>query len=223
MQQQTDARFPRPAIVGAIAAAILLSGVAIAAYIVFVKAPTDLAYNTAQGIRELFNFTPRVSIEQTVIIEENTPILEVATLSRTLAVEHRWSHTWLGSTKTLHLRGVFTAKAGFDLRHPFEVNIEKTPLRVIATLPPPQLLSLQMDRFAIIQDESGWWNRISDDDREEAFEELSTAAFTRAEASGILEEALATAESRIREIVERNGSTVQFRHMEILERRDSGE
>ena len=95
MQQQNHARFPRPAIVGAIAAAILLSGVAIAAYIVFVKAPTDLAHNTAQGIREFFNFTPRVSIEQTVIIEENTPILEVATLSRTLTVDHRWSHTWV--------------------------------------------------------------------------------------------------------------------------------
>ncbi|MCK5573174.1 MAG: DUF4230 domain-containing protein [Bacteroidetes bacterium] len=223
MQQQNHAQFPRPAIVGAIAAAILLSGVAIAAYIVFVKAPTDLAHNTAQGIREFFNFTPRVSIEQTVIIEENTPILEVATLSRTLTVDHRWSHTWVSSTKTLHVRGVFTAKAGFDLRHPFEINIEKNPLRVIATLPPPQLLSLQMDRYTVIQDESGWWNRISDDDREEAFEELSATAFARAEASGILQEALATAESRIREIVERNGSTVEFRHMEILERRDPGE
>ncbi|MGB2957403.1 MAG: DUF4230 domain-containing protein [Bacteroidota bacterium] len=203
------------AIVGAAVSAILLVGVAVAAYIVLVKAPTDLAQNTADGIRELFNFTPRVSIEQTVVIEQNTPILEVATVSRTITVDHLWSHTWLGSTKTLHLKGVYTGKAGFDLRQPFEVDIRKNPLRVIASLPPPQLLSLQMDRYDILRDESGWWNRISDEDREKAVEELTGTAYSRAEASGILEEARTTAEMRIREIVERNGSTVEFQPMYI--------
>jgi len=203
------------AIVGAAASAILLIGVAVAAYIVLIKAPTDLARNTAEGIRELFNFTPRVSIDQTVIIEQNTPILEVATVSRTVTVDHLWSHTWLGSTKTLHMKGVYTAKAGFDLRQPFEVDIRKNPLRVIASLPPPRLLSLQMNHYDILRDESGWWNRISDEDRERAVEELSGTARSRAEASGILEEAQATAELRIREIVERNGATVEFQPVYI--------
>ena len=211
------------ALVGATVSAILLVGVAVAAYIVLVKAPSDLARNTADGIRELFNFTPRVSIEQTVVIEQNTPILEVATVSRTIIVDHLWSHTWLGSTKTLHLKGVYTVKAGFNLRQPFAVDIQKNPLRVIASLPPPRLLSLQMDRYDIRRDESGWWNRISNEDREEAVEELSGTAHSRAEASGILEEAQATAEMRIREIVERNGSTVEFQPMNIERRSLPGE
>ena len=211
------------ALVGATVSAILLVGVAVAAYIVLVKAPSDLARNTADGIRELFNFTPRVSIEQTVVIEQNTPILEVATVSRTITVNHLWSHTWLGSTKTLHLKGVYTVKAGFNLRQPFAVDIQKNPLRVIASLPPPRLLSLQMDRYDILRDESGWWNRISNEDREEAVEELSGTAHSQAEASGILEEAQATAEMRIREIVERNGSTVEFQPMNIERRSLPGE
>jgi hypothetical protein len=203
------------AIVAATASAILLVGVAVAAYIILIKAPTDLAQNTADGIRELFNFTPRVSIEQTVVIEQNTPILEVATVSRTITVDHLWSHTWLGSTKTLHLKGVYTAKAGYDLRQPFEVDIRKNPLRVIASLPPPRLLSLEMERYDILRDESGWWNRLSDEDREKAVGDLHETAHSRAEGSGILEEAQATAELRIREIVERNGSTVEFQPMHI--------
>jgi hypothetical protein len=218
MESERTPRLRIGAIAAATASAILLVGVAVAAYIVLIKAPTDLAENTAEGIRELFNFTPRVSIEQTVVIEQNTPILEVATVSRTVTVDHQWSHTWLGSTKTLHLKGVFTAKAGFDLRQPFTVDIQKNPLRVVASLPPPQLLSLQMERYDILRDESGWWNRISDEDRERAVGDLHKTAHARAEASGILKDAQATAEMRIREIVERNGSTVAFQPLHIEDR-----
>ena len=53
-------------------------------------------------------------------------------------------------------------------------------------------------------------DRVTDQDREEAFYRLRTAARNAAEDSGILEEASATAEERIREIVRRNGSTVEF-------------
>lgn len=186
-------------------------GGAIAAYIVLVKAPSDLARNTAEGIRQFFNFTPQVRINQTVVIEQNIPVLEVATVSRSLFVDHTWSHTWLGSTKTLELQGSFTAKAGFDLHEPFHIVIERSPLRVVAELPHPKILSLQMDSYRVVKDDDGWWNRISDRDREQAIQDLQTLARRKVEASGILTEAQATAEDRIREVVERNGSIVEFR------------
>ncbi len=201
----------RTLITVALALAILMVGGGIAAYIVLVKAPSDLARNTAEGIRQFFNFTPQVQIDQTVVIEENIPVLEVATVSRNLFVDHAWSHTWLASTKTLELQGSFTAKAGFDLHEPFHIVIERSPLRVVAELSRPKILSLQMDSYRVVKDDDGWWNRISDRDREQAFQALQTLARTKVEASGILTEARATAESRIREVVERNGAIVEFR------------
>lgn len=201
----------RTLITVALALAIVMIGGAIAAYIVLVKAPSDLARNTAEGIRQFFNFTPQVRINQTVVIEQNIPVLEVATVSRSLFVDHTWSHTWLGSTKTLELQGSFTAKAGFDLHEPFHIVIERSPLRVVAELPHPKILSLQMDSYRVVKDDDGWWNRISDRDREQAIQDLQTLARRKVEASGILTEAQATAEDRIREVVERNGSIVEFR------------
>jgi hypothetical protein len=201
----------RALIAVAVALAIVMIGSGIAAYIVLVKAPLDLARNTAEGIREFFNFTPRVQVNQTVVIEQNIPILEVATVSRSLFVDHTWSHTWLASTKTLELQGTFTAKAGFDLHEPFRIVIERSPLRVFAVLPRPKILSLQMDSYRVVKDDDGWWNRISERDRERTFQDLQALARTKVEASGILAEAQATAESRIREIVERNGAIVEFR------------
>jgi hypothetical protein len=197
-------------LVAVVGAFVLLAGSGIALYVLVVRVPLDLAHATAEGIRTVFNFTPRVTINQAVVIEQNTPILEVATVSRAAYVDHSWSHTWLGSTKTIQVQGSFTAKAGFDLREPFSIAVERSPLKVVAAMPAPRLLSLELDSYRIVRDESGWWNRISDADRESAVRDLKELARAKVVASGILEEARATAELRIREIVERNGATVEF-------------
>ncbi len=128
---------------------ILIAGIglllgALALYFVLVKIPTDLATSVAHGIRDTFNFTPEVRVNDHVVIEQTIAIAELATVSRDISVEYRWSHEWLGSTKTIALRGSFTAKAGFDLHEPFTIDIKKYPLNVRARMPSPKILSLQM-------------------------------------------------------------------------------
>lgn len=215
MNAQADGHgFLRKVLLGAAALVALAAG-AVVVYVFFyvplVKLPSDLAESTAEGFRRVFNLTPRVMIEETVVIEQNTPILEVAVSSRAILVEHAWSHTWLGSTKRIRLRGTFTAKAGFDLRRPFRVQIDRSPLSVEAELPPAELLSLEMDSYAILEDESGWWNRIADIDREEAVRALYRVARDKALASGLTEEAESSATTRLRELLERNGAPVTIR------------
>jgi hypothetical protein len=198
----------------AIAAAVILviAAATAAFYVVAVKAPSDLARNTAEGVREFFNFTPQVRIDQTVVIEQTTPILEVATVSREMRVDHAWQQTWLRSTKTIQVQGVFTAKAGFDLREPFRIDIEKRPLRVVARMPPPKILSIDMREYKVVKDEDGWWNSVTPKDREDAVRQIRAEAIKKAERSGLLEEARGTVEARLREIVHRSGSTVVFRN-----------
>lgn len=215
MNAQADGHgFLRKVLLGAAALVALAAG-AVVVYVFFyvplVKLPSDLAESTAEGFRRVFNLTPRVMIEETVVIEQNTPILEVAVSSRAILVEHAWSHTWLGSTKRIRLRGTFTAKAGFDLRRPFRVQIDRSPLSVEAELPPAELLSLEMDSYAILEDENGWWNRIADIDREEAVRTLYRVARDKALASGLTEEAESSATTRLRELLERNGAPVTIR------------
>jgi len=196
-------------IMGILAALLFIAGT-LAAYRMLVEAPTKLAHATADGLRTLFQVTPRVKINETVVIEQNSPILEVATVSRRLFADHDWSHTWLGSTKSLHVRGAFTAKAGFNLQKPFEITITPSPLGVTARLPDPELLSLQMDSFEVVQDENGWWNRLTEEDRTTAVNTLREIARTKAEQSGILDEVKRSAEERIRELVQKNGAEVAF-------------
>ena len=186
--RSTRPGFLRMVILGVSALVLLAAGsvlVYVFLYVPLVKLPAELAQSTAEGFQRLFNITPRVMIEETVVIEQNAPILELAVSSRSVMVDHSWSHTWLGSTKKLHLRGTFTAKAGFDLRRPFTVHIERSPLSVVAELPPAELLSVEMDSYWVVQDESGWWNRIADSDRQEAVRTLHRLAHEKAEESGL--------------------------------------
>ena len=192
---------------------------AIAFYIVIVKVPSDLARNTADGIRQFFNFTPQVRINQTIVIEQNTPILEFATVSREMFIDHTWQQSWLGSTKTIRIQGVFLAKAGFDLREPFRIDIEKLPLRVVTWMPRAKLLSNEMKEYKVVKDEDGWWNKVTPQDREEALRQIRAEAIVKAERSGLLEESQSSVEARIREIVERNGSRVVFKNEKTEPRR----
>lgn len=194
----------------AVAASLVIVAGSVAFYIVFVKAPRDMAHNVASGIREIFNFTPQVRINETVVIEQTTPILEVATVSRQMFIEHSWQQTWMGSTKTIQIQGFFLAKAGFDLREPFRFDIEKHARRVVAWVPPARLLSLEMQEYKILKDEAGWWNSITSQDREEAVREMRAQAIEKATHSGLLEESAASVETRVRELVQRNGSTAVF-------------
>jgi len=196
----------------AVAVGLIIVAATAAFWVVLVKVPSDLAHNTAEGIRQFFDFTPQVRIDQTIVIEQTTPILEVATVSREMFVNHSWQQTWLGSTKTIQVQGVFTAKAGFDLREPFRIDIEKRPLHVVAWVPPPKLLSIDMTEYKVLKDEDGWWNGVTRQDREDAVRQIRAQALEKVERSGLLEEAQASVEARIREIVERNGSTVVFRN-----------
>jgi hypothetical protein len=197
----------------AIAAAvvIVIAAVTMACYVVVVKVPLDLAYKTAEGVRRIFNFTPQVRINQTIVIEQNTPILEVAIVSREMFIDHSWQQTWMGSTKAIQIQGVFMAKAGFDLQEPFRIDIERRPLHVVARVPPPKLLSIEMKEYKVLKDENGWWNNVTLQDREEAVRQMRAEAIERAKHSGLLEESQASVEARIREIVERNGATAVFR------------
>lgn len=207
----------RTATIFLVAVSVLVLSTAVAFYIMLVKAPSDLARNTAQGVKELFNFTPRVKIDQTIVVEQSTSILELATVSRTVWVDHTWNHQWMGSTKTLQMRGSFVAKAGFDLGQPFTFTIGRAPLRVKAELPPAQLLSLEMDEFKIVRDENGWWNRITEQDREEAVRELKRQAKEKVLGAGILTEARLVFEDRIAAMFVKRKTPLQFEHTPFVE------
>jgi hypothetical protein len=135
----------------------------------------ELAKRIADGISRRLQFRPEVRIDQVTVLERETPVLELATVRREFAHDYEWEHQWLGSTKRLHLRGTFAAKAGYDLNEKFYFGINSDDLQVQLGLPEPRVLGVEMVAYRA-EEEEGYWNKLSAEEREQAVNALLASA-----------------------------------------------
>lgn len=168
----------------------------------------NLAEQAAEGIRQTFNLTPRVTVNGLTVVQETVSIRELALLRQTIFKEYTWTHSFLGSTKTLVLRGEFVVKAGYNLKEPWSLHIHEAPLLVEVQLPYPVILSVEMTQYSVVKDENGWWNAISARDREQAVAALRTEVHRTIQELRLLEKVEKEAIQSITELIRQksNGS-----------------
>src|SRR5262249_51194349 len=108
---------------------------------------------------DIAHLQPRVTVNNRVYLEQTTPTSELTTISRRIEVEHEFQNTWAGSSKRVKLHGTFNARAGFDLREDFSIDIR--PNEILIQLPHAQILGIEQEQLDVLVFENGLWNRIS--------------------------------------------------------------
>lgn len=156
--------------------------------------PARTASGISDAFREAFEFDPRITVDEDVIVEQSQDIAELAVVENTVVVERGYENRWLFSTKRLRARGTYTAKAGFDLSAGVDVDVDKAGGVVRVDFPAPQLLSLEQENLEILEWDNGLWNRLDESDAEEAVNGMAGLARSRAEVQGML----ASAETSVR-------------------------
>ncbi len=196
---------------------LLLVTLSITAYVLIVYIPTQVAQRSYEGARQLgrdfkeaFQFTPEVTVNNTVVLQQQTPILELATISQKFQHNYAWTNTWLKSTKTITITGTFEAKAGFDLNQKFTININEENATVI--LPHPKLLSLESMGDIKFKDEHGWLNPIRAKDRTAAINAFNNDAKGYAAQADFVKDAQQAFETKIREIMKAHGKNVTIEY-----------
>jgi len=175
------------------------------------NALADVAFKVVRKCKDELNFTPRVVRDTEVLVQESTPSLELATATRRLSVEMNYTNTWLGSEKSLSVRGTFVAKGGFNLRQHCELRVMPKEKKLVAIFPNPEVLSVELVSHEIIKSEDGLWNRLRPEDQKTVLDALYSAARRRA-ASTVLREARKELEKVVGEAAGRSGTTVEFRY-----------
>ena len=104
----------------------------------------ELAKRVVDGISRRLQFRPEVRVDQVTVLSAEMPVLELATVRREFAHEYVWEQQWFGSTKRLHLRGTFAAKAGVDLNEKFYLEVDSRDLRVKAEFAAPRVLGVEL-------------------------------------------------------------------------------
>ncbi len=112
-------------------------------------------------------------------------------------------------TAYLFYSGVVSA--GFDVCDgAAEISVNHAKREVHVTLPPPRILSIDVQRFETINEDSGFLNAIEPADRNRWYTEARAALERGARAGGALERADAHARELFAGFVERRGYSLKF-------------
>jgi hypothetical protein len=157
-----------------------------------------------EGIAEVFvdllHVRPEVREGTQVVWGQTSALLEIVVAEKKIEVGYDWEHVWLGSRKVIHLTQSYLVKAGFDLQKSFVVEIGQGPGEVTARLPPAEILAVSPVGVVSYRDEEGWWNKLTEKDRQGAMQKILEEARKLARSSGLVREAEERTGSRLTEL-----------------------
>jgi hypothetical protein len=178
----------------------------VAAYVAFVTIPTQLArrsYDAAKALgddfRRAFQFTPEVKVNNTIVLNQQTPVLELAVLSQRFEHRYVWENSWMGSTKKIFITGTFDARVGFDLNRKFSITLRDD--KAFVAVPAPETLSVESQSDMTYRDEQGVWNWVSVQDRTRATNAFISDARKYAEKAAFVQDAKRRLEERLKTVL----------------------
>jgi hypothetical protein len=195
---------------------ILLITITLAAYLLIVYIPARFAAQSYEGAKQIgkdlseaFQFTPRITVNNVVVVQQQSRIFELATVAQRFTHTYNWKNTWMGSTKEVQVSGSFDAKAGFDLDEQFNIVIDKE--KAIVMFPKPKILSVESMGDMQFRDENGIWNWVNEEDRSRAVNAFLTDARRYADQSNLTNDASDKMQEKLLEILKPYVNEVEMR------------
>jgi len=174
------------------------------------QAVNDTIGNIKEAFVEVLQLTPRISVNNQVIVNQTSPIAELAVVSKEFLCQTRYTHTWLRSEKSIDLKATFRIKAGFDLREPVQVTIQGRPPKAHVLLPQPKILSCEVISEGIVDRSSGAWNWLGPEDHQAALEKITKEARKQADRSSLGDDAKAEIERKLRGLLGDRIASITF-------------
>ena len=161
---------------------------------------------------------PEVTVNNTIVLNQQTPVLELAVLNQNFEHRYTWTNTWLGSTKQVFIAGTFDTKVGFNLREKFLITLKNDTAYI--TLPEPEILSVESKGDITYRDEHGIWNWVNPDDRTKATNAFITDARRYAEQAAFVKDAKEKMEEQLKTLAQPHakGVVIQYNQSIKLER-----
>jgi hypothetical protein len=159
---------------------------------------------------------PRVS--QEIVVEQLRSVAKLVATEMTLRDVVTYEQTQFHSTKRSLLVVTARVSAGIDLSKDTEISIDSTAKRIIVSLPPAQIMSVDVVNVTTYDERAGLWNPFRPADRDSIHSLVRRQMETAARQSGILEHADQSAVKVLTELLSRDGYTVEVRRPPVVGR-----
>jgi hypothetical protein len=152
-----------------------------------------------------------------IVMERLRDVAKLVATEMTLRDVIIYEQTRFRSTKRALLVATGKVSAGINLRAA-NVQLDSGARRITITLPPAQVLSIDVTNVTTYDESAGLLNPFTTDDRDEIQRRIRAQLTVTARQSGILDHADRAAAQAIRDFVKLEGYTVEVRRPVELER-----
>lgn len=152
---------------------------------------------------------PRIT--QQTVVERLREVAKLVATEMTLRDVVIYEQTRFASTKKVLLVVTGKVSAGIDMEHGTAVTIDSTDKRITVTLPPAQILSVDVLNVTTYDERAGLLNPFTPEDRDLIQRRIRSQLMAAARQSGILEHADQSAAKVLTELLARDGYTVEIR------------
>lgn len=183
----------------------------VAAVVALVLLVSVLLLRSASTVLGRFGQPSEPSITQQTVVERLREVAKLVATEMTLRDVVIYEQTRLMSTKKVLLVVTGKVSAGIDMEHGTEVRIDSTDKRITLTLPPAQILSVDVLNVTTYDERAGLLNPFTPEDRDLIQRRIRGQLMAAARQSGILEHADQSAAKVLTELLARDGYTVEIR------------
>jgi hypothetical protein len=203
---------PRGVLVWGAVIITLLFGVALA---------TTALTRATSVTRGVFGPPAPPTITQQVVVEQLQSVAKLVATEMTLRDVVVYEQTRFASTKRALIVVTGRVAAGIDLEHGTEVRIDSATRVITVTLPPAQVMSVDVLNVKTYDESSGWLNPFRPEDRDRIQQMVRAQLTTAARESGILTHADQSAVKVLTELLGRDGYRVEVVRP-VVEHRPTG-
>jgi hypothetical protein len=170
-----------------------------------------LVVRRASGALGEFGKPSEPRITQQTVVERLREVAKLVATEMTLRDVVIYEQTRFASTKKVLLVVTGKVSAGIDMEHGTEVRIDSSEKRITVTLPPAQILSVDVLNVTTYDERAGLLNPFTPEDRDLIQRRIRGQLMAAARQSGILEHADQSAAKVLSELLGRDGYTVEIR------------
>jgi hypothetical protein len=152
--------------------------------------------------------SPPARITEDVVVEQLRDVAKLVSTEMTLRDVVIFQHTRFGSTKRALLVVTGKVLAGIDLQKGADVKIDHAARRITITLPPAQVLAVDVLNVRTYDESAGLLNPFTTEDRDAMQRRVRTTLVAAGQQSGLLAHADRSARQMLQELFSRDGYTV---------------
>lgn len=151
---------------------------------------------------------PEPRITHDVVVEQLRDVAKLVSTEMTLRDVVIFQHTRFGSTKRALLVVTGKVSAGIDLQKGADVRIDHGARRITITLPPAQILSVDIVNIRTYDESAGLLNPFTTEDRDAMQRRVRTTLVAAGQQSGLLAHADKSARALLHDLLARDGYSV---------------